>query len=287
MTDNAMTRLETPDSTISYERIGGAAGAPLFVLHGGPGFDHRYLRISPAWEELGAGRPVVFYDQRGTGQSSEIEEGDACTLADQLADLEALREHLGYDRIDVLGHSWGGFLGMAYTARRPERVRRLIVVDSAAPKLEDTVFLFEHIFPETEAKRKAVAFGVEWGDEDAVQADIAAYMSMLCYSAEKRDALLARVDPTTYRRHVNLAVWQDARRFDLNPEIAKFRQPTLVITGRYDINVAPSVAYGIHRAIPDSRLAVFEESGHLPFYEEPEAFVRVVEGFLSKDPEDG
>jgi proline iminopeptidase len=79
---------------------------------------------------------------------------------------------------------------------------------------------------------------------------------------------------------VNEAVEHDVSRFDLNPEIRKFKFPTLVITGRYDINVAPSVAYKIHKAIPGSKFVVLERSGHLPFFEEPEAFVRAVEGFL-------
>ena len=205
-----------------------------------------------------------------------------CTLANQLADLEALRAYLEFDRMDVLGHSWGGFLGMAYTARYPQRVRRLILVDSAAPRLDDTLFLFKDIFPETVERQNAVAFGVEFGDEEAVQADIAEYLTMLCYSADKREALLAQADPTGYRHHVNLKIWADARRFDLNPELRKFRQPVLVITGRYDINVAPSVAYGIHKAIPGSRFVVFEESGHLPFFEEPDSFRNVVEKFLSE-----
>ncbi|HSQ60970.1 MAG TPA: hypothetical protein VLT84_11175 [Acidobacteriota bacterium] len=56
---------------------------------------------------------------------------------------------------------------------------------------------------------------------------------------------------------------------------------TLVLTGRYDINVAPSTAWRIHRSIPGSRWEVFEKSGHLPYFEDPEAFVRVLEQFLA------
>jgi proline iminopeptidase len=281
MTYEPMTCVETPDSTIYYELSGASSGVPLFILNGGPGFDHAYLKISSVWGELAASRPLVFYDQRGTGKSSVVKEGDPCTLANQLADLEALRAHLAFDQFDLLGHSWGGFLGMAYTARQPARVRRLVLVDSAAPRLQDTVFLFKDIFPETVERQNAVAFAVELGDDKAIRADLLAYMSMLCLSGERRDALLADVDLTTYRPYVNQTLWKDAERFDLNPELPKFRQPTLVITGRYDINVAPSVAYAIHKAIPHSRFVVFEHSGHLPFFEEPEAFTRLVEQFLS------
>jgi len=68
---------------------------------------------------------------------------------------------------------------------------------------------------------------------------------------------------------------------DLNPEIAKFKFPVIVMSGRYDINVAPLVTYKIHQAIPGSRFAVFERSGDIPFYEEPKPFVRAAEEFLN------
>ena len=57
--------------------------------------------------------------------------------------------------------------------------------------------------------------------------------------------------------------------------------PTLVITGRYDMNVAPVVAWKIHQAVPGSRLVIFERSSHMPFYEEPDRFKQVVEEFLT------
>lgn len=283
MNDSEQTGyVKTTDSTIYYERTGVSSGVPLFMLSGGPGFDHTYFHVSPVWESLGHNRSIIFYDQRGTGKSSVVEKDGQCNLANQLTDLEVLQEHFEYDQIDVLGHSWGGFLGMAYTARYPKKVRRLILVDSAAPRLEDTLFLFKNIFPETVERRDAIAFAVELGDEDAIQSDLAEYLTMLCYSSEKRDAWLAQADPTGFRSHVNQMLWQDAQRFNLNPEIRKFQQPTLVITGRYDINVAPSVAYDIHQSIPNSRFEVFEQSGHIPWFEEPEMFTHVVEQFLSE-----
>lgn len=103
---------------------------------------------------------------------------------------------------------------------------------------------------------------------------------MIFYSLEKREAFLAQIGPGAYNKEVNQKVNSDLTRFDLNPEIRKFRFPVLVITGRYDMNVAPLVAYRIHQAIPGSRFAVFEKSSHLPFTEEPEAYAKTVEEFL-------
>jgi proline iminopeptidase len=271
---------ETGGVTIWFEVRGEGAGTPLVLVNGGPGFDHTYLTVSDAWDRLSRGRKVVFYDQRGNGRSSPLKEGQACGLAEQIADLEALRERLGFQKMDLLGHSWGGYLVMAYAARHPERIAHLLIVDSAAPKIQDTAFLFKNIYPETTARQDAVAFAVELGNAEAIAADLNEYMGMLFYSSEARDRFLAQTSSFVYRQKVNKLVWNDLQHFDLNPELAKFHFPTLVITGRYDFNVAPSVAWAIHRAIPGSEFAVFEKSGHLPFNEEVDAFVNRLEAFL-------
>lgn len=103
---------------------------------------------------------------------------------------------------------------------------------------------------------------------------------MLFHSPEKRDAFVAQMGPGAFNKKVNEILTADIVRFDLNPEIRKFHFPVLVITGQFDINVAPVVAYKIRQPIPGSRFVVFERSGHIPFYEEPEAFDAAVENFL-------
>ena len=277
------TTFTTPGgATLWYEVRGPGSARPLVVANGGPGFDHTYLHCSDAWDRLAAGRRVIFYDQRGNGRSVALKEGQSCTVADQIADLEALRVHLGFETIDLLGHSWGGYLVMAYAARHPDRIAHLLIVDSAAPRIQDTAFLFKQIFPETTDRQDGMAFAVELGDPEAIASDLHEYMTMLFVSSAARDAMLARTPSFAYSQAVNKAVWTDAQRFDLNPELPKFTFPTLVITGRYDFNVAPSIAWAIHRAIPGSEFAVFEKSGHLPYCEEPDAFVQRVESFLGK-----
>jgi proline iminopeptidase len=263
-----------------YHITGGGSGTPLVILNGGPGFDHTYLHVSTAWDTFAKNRRIIFYDQRGNGRSSPLKPGQSCTLADQIADLEALRTHLGIEKWDVLGHSWGGHLSMAYSARHPERIAHLIIVDSAAPKFSDTIFLFAQIFPEITERRNGYTFADTMGDKAASDASIADYLTMLFYSAEKRDQFIAKMPPGAYTKAVFEAVMGDIARFDLNPELPKFKFPTLVVTGRYDINVAPLVAYKIHNAIPGSKFAVFERSGHIPFYEQPDEFVSAVEAFL-------
>ncbi len=267
-------------TVIYYEVLGKSAGTPpLVVVNGGPGFDHTYLLISPVWQTIAKSRRVVFYDQRGTGRSP-APKNESYTLVDNMEDLDALRAQLGAERLDLLGHSWGGFLAMAYAARHPEHVSHLLLVDSAAPKLSDTVFLFKDVFPDVTAQQAGVAFAKELGEKAAINTDLHEYLSMLFYSQEKRDAFIAQFSPAAYHKDVEEAVWKDASRFDLTPELRKFSFPTAVFTGRFDMNVAPSVAYKINEQNTGSRLVIFERSGHLPFYEEPDRFSAVLDEFL-------
>lgn len=279
--DETGKTFETPSSTIYYEVTGSGANKPLMVVNGGPGFDHSYLHLSKAWAMLGKSRAIVFYDQRGTGSSIGSHKDQTFTLKDQIEDLEALRAHLGYEQMDLLGHSWGGFLAMAYAAVHPDRVSHLMIVDSAAPKWKDTLFLFDDVFPEHTERQAAAAFAGGMGDKAAKALSMHEYLSMLCYSTDNRDAFLVGMAHSSFSEQVNQAVVQSIEAFDLNPEIRKFRFPVLVLTGRYDMNVAPLIAYRIHKAIPNSKFVAFERSGHLPFYEEPEEFVRTVDNFLS------
>jgi proline iminopeptidase len=262
------------------ETRGTAPGRPLLVVNGGPGFDHGYLLSSPVWDELAKTRRVVMYDQRGTGRSTPVKPETALTLADQLADIEAVRKSLGAEDIDLLGHSYGGTLVMAYTARYPQRVKKLLIVDSAAPKWKDTIFLFGQVFPDVNERVDGFEFAAQFGDRAAIEGGVREYLSMIFWDPDHRDAFLRQVSLKGFSRHVNEALDADMARYDLNPELPKFKMPVLVITGRYDMNVAPVVAWKIHKAIPGSRLVIFERSSHLPFLEEPERFKREVEEFL-------
>ena len=266
--------------TIWYEVRGTSTGRPLVMVNGGPGFDHTYVLCSDAWDAIARGRRVVFYDQRGNGRSSALRKGQSCTLGDQIADLDTLRRQLGAASIDLLGHSWGGYLVMAYAARHPDHVAHLIIADSAAPKWSETEFIFKYAFPDQVEDQGVTDFQDAMGDSTAMRRSLQQYLGMLFVSTAKRDEFLSHSSQYRYTRSVNEALNADLARYDMWPVLPTLRMPALVLTGRYDMNVAASTAWKIHKAIPGSRWEVFEESGHLPYFEEPGKFVSVVEGFL-------
>jgi proline iminopeptidase len=278
------TTFDGPGGKIYYEMMGSSRAIPMVLVNGGPGLDHQYLHTSTAWDVLARNRRVIFYDQRGNGRSSALKESQSCTLADQVDDLDALRAHLGLGKMILLGSSWGGFLSMAYAARHPERVAALVLVDSAGPKWDEKSDLNDKVYPDFVEQQKSMEFAAEFADKAARDAYMRLDFSMLFYSSEKRDSVMPLLATLKFNWEVNEVLSRDLGRFDLTPELQKFRFPTLVITGRFDMNVAPAFAYQMYRAIPGAQFTVFEKSGHLPFTEEPDAFATRVESFLSAIP---
>lgn len=252
---------------------------PIIVANGGPGISHHYLTICPAWKTLARTHPVIFYDQRGTGKSVEARADLPQGMPAQVQDLEALRAELGFDKIDLIGHSWGGQIAMGYASVHPEHINSLILVDSGDPHFGTTLYLFDQVYPDVTADDSSIDQQSHQTPED-FQASLQRYFSMLFYSKEHHDAFIAALAESGANQHVGEAVSSDMQGVDLTHQIGAFRFPVLIITGRFDTNIAPVVAWKIHKRIPGSKFIVYAKSGHLPFYEEPELFVKDVNSFL-------
>jgi proline iminopeptidase len=117
---------EVNGTHLYYEIIG--TGAPLFVLHGGPGNSHRYFL--PYMEALSDEYQLFFYDQRGTGLSDGQIDIEAISIEQFVEDLEALRVAFGLEKISVMGHSWGAIIALAYALKYQAHLDHLILVDS-------------------------------------------------------------------------------------------------------------------------------------------------------------
>jgi len=274
--------VSTPEVELAYETYGVAGTTtPVIVANGGPGLSHVYMLQNDVWtRRLAKNRQIVFYDQRGTGKSKQVKADAAWGMDAQVADLEAVRAKFGFSKFDLAGDSYGGLLAMAYAAAHPEHVEKLILSDSAAPAWKDIVRVLPDVFPdvlEQIAAREKNASGA-----DAADQRIRDHFLMLFYSEANRDTYLGGVKDLGSSPQVSAAVQKATRTLDLTAELPKFKFPTLVITGRYDMNVTPVTAWNIYKAIPGAKFVVFEKSGHLPAYEEPDKYVQVVDAFLSQ-----
>lgn len=270
-----------------YYRVVGH-GEPLLVIHGGPGMEHSYLL--PGLPEAIPDRALVFFDQRGTGRSTG--EVDSTTIGfDQfLADIDAMRAGLGRERVDVLAHSFGGFVAMHYAMAYPQGIDRLILLSTVEPG-----FRFERVARERQVSRRSLT--------DQRQLD----------SLTQSQAFRAR-DPATVNRIYELSfkpAFADAEkasqlrvaftartaenggavarllmiplgRYDDYGRLAEIRAPTLIVHGDSDL-LPLSAADTIAAGIPDARVVAVAGAGHFPWIENPEATRQAVSNFLSQD----
>ena len=261
---------------VAYHVLGNATGTPLIFINGGPGFDHSFHHLSKTWQQHGRSRRIVFFDQPGTGKSWPVGTNDSLGIDDLLLSVEAIRNSINASRLSLIGHSWGGYVALAYALRYPERVERLVLVSSVAPKISETTFLFGTVFPEVQAQRSELH-----ADNPAeVQKYIRLSLAMSFYSSKIRNRVLKKTGTVKYNGHQENLLWKDAEKHDLSNDLKLITIPVLVTTGRYDANIAPRTSWAIHQAIKGSQFVVFERSGHFPMIEEPHRFFTVIDKFL-------
>ncbi len=275
--------VHTPEVDLGYETFGTAgAEIPIIAVNGGPGLSHAYMMQNDLWQRVAAHRLVILYDQRGTGASKHLQPNAPQTMEAQVADLDAVREALALNHVAVLGDSYGGMIAMAYAAAHPEHVARLILSDSAAPTWKGLVHLLPQVFPDREEQGEREAKKLAADPEAVARVGLVNHMRQMFYSTAMRDAYLAHMGDLGFEPAVGRTVQQATEELDLTGKLAGFHFPALVITGRYDMNVAPLTAWRMAHAIPGAQLVFFEKSGHLPAYEEPEKYRKVLENFLRR-----
>ncbi|HYU28763.1 MAG TPA: alpha/beta fold hydrolase [Gemmatimonadales bacterium] len=254
------------------------------MLHGGPGAHHDYLL--PQYDLLAQARALLYYDQRGGGQSP-VPRDTPLGWREHVADLDGLRERLGLDRVVLCGYSWGGLLAVLYLLEYPTRVERLALVSPASITVEyrrqfDEEFARRMEAPEIQRARDALrASGLRERDPAAYQRR-AFELSVAGYFRDFHDAknLTAfRVNARTQQ-----AVWDSLGEYDLRPQLRDLSSrvplpPSVVVHGRYDpIPIAGSRELA---TLLNARLVELPV-GHCPHVEATAQFVRALDDFLPK-----
>jgi len=274
-------RVHTADVDIAYWVYGAPQSTtPIFAVNGGPGLSHLYMVQNDLWQRVSQHRQVIFYDQRGTGASPLTNPSAPQTIDAQVADLDAVRDHLHLDKIDLCGDSYGGLLVIAYAAAHPDHVHQLIISDGLV-SYESIVHLFPQVFPDKLEAYAAAAKLSTASPEAQAQQGLRDHFSMIFYSPEKMARYMANARDLGFSPATAEAIAKANPTVDYTAALAKFNFPTLVLNGRYDMNVAPLTAWRIYKAIPNARIVIFEQSGHLPSYEEPEKYLQVLNNFLT------
>lgn len=260
-----------------YREVGD--GVPCLVMHGGLGLDHTYLH--PALDPLGDVLRLVYYDHRGNGRSGRPP-AEELTLDGWVADADALRAHLGVDRVAVLGHSFGGCIGLEYALRCPSQVSHLLLIE-AAPALN----YWDEVDANIARRQPSAAVQAAWQTpptDDIGLANWLASVAPLYVHPQSDPAILA---PLMGQVMFNHGAWARSvevfnREYDVTARLDQVRAPTLIVVGREDFICPPSQAAIMRERIARAEMVVFERSGHFPFVEEPEAFFSVVRDWLGR-----
>jgi proline iminopeptidase len=275
-----------------WYRVAGAANrtTPLVIVHGGPG-GNTYAFERTAGPGLERFATVVYYHQRGSGHSAAAADSNAYSVPILVADLDALRQRLGAERIDVLGYSFGGELALEYALAHPEQVRRLVL---EAPSMSDwdrmrRAHLAGFLSVTTGAQHDSLAalavgpepLEVRWARVwDAVDSRT---VDRLLFEDSARAAANRRMERESGLRNTGAmfrALQRQPQGRPLLERAAATRVPTLVLVGRHDRNVGAENVLGLAHRIPGAMVVILEKSAHFPDAEEPEFFVESVREFL-------
>jgi proline iminopeptidase len=265
-----------------YYRESGAGtdNLPIVVVHGGPG--HSSQSFKDGFDFLAENYRVIYYDQRGSGNSQIKPDPGNYTIDQLIQELDSIRKDLaGTEKIILVGHSAGGALAQRYALEYPEHVERLVLVSSiqinngiGAPLVWDVfgpaMFALGAGFPPAEPETANA-----WFTRLMVQTSLPRL-----YDQSNR----ALIEDSGY---VSFATWREISRSlegpDFREALSKLPVRTLIAYGAADSSYTGEAnSRALCTLLPDCTLVGFEQSGHWPFLEEPGRFAEEVTSFLEK-----
>jgi L-proline amide hydrolase len=265
---------------------------PLVIAHGGPGCSHDYLDSLVALAR--SGRAVIHYDQLGGGRSTLLpDRGEEFWTVDLFLDeLDNLLESLGIrDRYHLLGQSWGGMLGAEHAIRQPPGLVGLVLSNSPASKelwSSEAKILRGQLPPEIEAALDRHEAAGTIDDPEYAAATQVYYDEHVCrvvpnppevvrtfeYMAKDSTVYNTMNGPNEFFCVGSLRDWSVVER------LASITAPTLLLSGRHD-EATPATIQPFFDRIGNVRWEIFEESSHMPFVEETDRYLDVVDEFLT------
>jgi pimeloyl-ACP methyl ester carboxylesterase len=267
--------------TLSYERRG---RGPLLVCHpGGPGCSAAELRDFAGLDDA---LELVLLNPRGSAGSDPA---DDYSLSSYAADVEALREHLGVEQLNLLGFSHGGMVAMTYAAAYGPHVRRLVLAgtlavwDDAANAAMERGIEARSSEPWFEEAKRAIEEeqAGEFSSADELIANTQRQAPLYFHSWEGNERVgrelfsdFAHPEPLHQFNTVEFPT------LDLRPELRTIEAPSLVVAGDDDMIAGLVCAEAIVAELQDVRSVAIPNSGHFLYVEQPEAFRAALVDFL-------
>ena len=271
-------------------------GRPLFFIAGGPGGSHNGLR---SFDSLSTSNTLVYYDGFGRGKSDTAKHVEEYSLERDIEDLNGLRIAMGFDKIDVLGHSYGGLVAQGFAIKYPQHVSHLILANSFHsfvmwqanddnsnheiktnyPEVWDTLMVLRNQgIVSSDPIHQEVYGRVPYGFLYAYNPDLFRARGRKPYPNPFNSRLYYQM----VGRDGDFIVGNDIGRFDFRRQLRKLTMPVLVIGGRYDRVAVPSMMIKYKEYCPQAEYVMFENSGHNPQVEQPAEEFRIIRQFLSR-----
>jgi proline iminopeptidase len=259
---------------------------PLCCVNGGLLFDHQLLW--PALAPLASSRQLIFYDQRGRGQSETPPGLQASRIEFDAGDVVALRDALGIARWDLLGHSWGGGIAMLAAAQDITQVRRLVLVNAVGITGTWLPPLHEAGLARLtgDARARLAAFDIrELATPDLARHAAYAQAFFPAWFADPEFAhnVTPLIGDSVTGAHVVARLRRDG--YDWSDQVRYLTIPTLVLHGAADV-LPLSEAERTTQFLAQARLEPIADAGHNPFWEAPDAFFAAVHAFLAEGAPD-
>ena len=266
----------------------GSGDNVLFLLNGGPGLPCDYLR-EPHAALAEKGFRVVTYDQLGCGQSAKPNDKSLWRIERYVEEVETVRKALGLGKIHLLGHSWGGWLGIDYALKYTANLRSFVLSSTCADMphlISELNRLRAALGPETVAMMQRHEAAGTIG-HPAYQAAITIlnyrhvcrldhYPASLKRSLDNwnMDVYGAMQGPNEFCYTGNLRDW------NCTADLHHITVPCLILQGGHD-EITAACALKMQLGLPKARTAIFQNSSHTPLYEEPEHYNQVLLEFLA------
>jgi proline iminopeptidase len=275
-----MTAIPIRDVSL-YVKIMGH-GDPLVLMHGGLGLDHTTLS---SLEPLADRFTLVFYDHRSNGRSSGAVE--SMTWENLTADADALRQTLGFGQWAVLGHSFGGHVALEYALQYPERLSRLLLLDTGG----DSWWVQQNA-PTILAKRGYNATTVHGArrfyngrlEPSEVRPIVFNFIEAYFYRFGLREMPHAMLEALHMKMRPEAHVFAFKHLltgWTVMDRLREIEVPTLVLAGRYDFLFPPEHQAILADRLPHAQLEIIERAGHNAHDERAEDVLRIVKRFMA------
>lgn len=278
------------DSLELFFRFAGGGPDTIVVVHGGPGGN--MMSLLPDLQPLADKHTLLFYDQRGGGRSALPADSTLVTMSRHVADLEALRKHFGFQRMTLLGHSFGPLLMGYYARQHPERIDRMVLIGPIPPLRGDFFQRYSTNLNEqltSEQRKQMTQYYQQIINGDAVKEACQNYWAIANIprfaSAEKVDSLEADLcagtpESITYGMRLTSPITiRSLRNWDIRSSLAKVQAPTLIIHGEEEA-IPLDLVREWERSLPQAELMTVPEAAHFPHVERPELVFGALERFL-------